>query len=78
MQSLTLEFPMGMGMAPELHPDVWRGQEKFQMTYLTMPNNIYSMKYSLKSVPVPPDVEVLPLAVPDQKLIISGSYSLIS
>ena len=36
------------------------------------------MKYSLESVPVSPDVEVLPLAVPEQKLIISGSYSLIS
>ena len=50
MQSLTLEFPMGMGMAPELHPDVWRGQKKFQMTYLTMPNNSSSKKISLKSV----------------------------
>ena len=46
------------------------------MTNFTMPNNISSMKYSLKLVPVPPDVEVLPLAVPEQKLIISGSYSL--
>ena len=54
------------------------GSKKFQMTNLTIPNNISSMKYALKSVPVPPDVEVLPLAVPDQKLIISGSYSLIS
>ena len=53
-------------------------RKKFQMTNLTMPNNISSMKYSLKSVPVPPDVEVLPLAVPEQELIISGSYSLIS
>ena len=67
---------MGMWMAPELRPDGWRGQQKFQMTNLTMPNNISSMKYSLKSVPVPPDVEVLPLAVPEQKLIIFGSYSL--
>ena len=52
--------------------------KKFQMTNLTMPNNISSMKYSLKSVAVPPDVEVLPLAVHEQKKIISGSYSLIS
>ena len=50
--------------------------KKFQMTNLTMPNNISFMKNSLKLVPVPPDVEVLPLAVPEQKLIISGSYSL--
>ena len=26
---LMLGSPMGMGMAPELHPDVWRGLEKF-------------------------------------------------
>ena len=25
---LMLEVPMGMGMATELHPDVWRGKEK--------------------------------------------------
>ena len=36
-------------MAPELHPDVWRGQENFQ-TNLTMPNKISSLKCSLKSV----------------------------
>ena len=46
------------------------------MTNLTMPNNMSSVKYSLKLVPVPPDVEVLPHGVPEQKLIISGSYSL--
>ena len=23
-----VEVPMAMGMAPELHPDVWRSQEK--------------------------------------------------
>ena len=45
---------------------------------ITMPNNISSINYSLKSVPVPPDLEVLPLEGPEQKLIISGSYSLIS
>ena len=43
--------PMGMGMAPELHPDVWSGREKFQMTNLTMLNNFCFMKYALKSVP---------------------------
>ena len=45
-------------MAPELHPDVWRGQEKFQMTNLYMPNNVSSMKYALKSVPGLADVGV--------------------
>ena len=49
----------GMGIALELHPDVRRGQEKIQMTNFTMPNNFYSMKYSLKSVPGLADVGVL-------------------
>ena len=53
-------------------------RKKFKITNLSTPMDIFSMKYSLKSVPVPPDVEVLPLEVPEQKLIISGSYSLIS
>ena len=44
--------------APELHPDVWRGQKKFQMTNFTLPNNISSMQYSLKSVPGLADVGV--------------------
>ena len=43
-------------MAPELHPDVWRGLEKFQITNFTIPNNIFSMKYALKSVPGLADV----------------------
>ena len=34
-------------------------RKKFQMTYLTTPNNISSMKYSLKSVPGLADVGVL-------------------
>ena len=38
-------------MAPELHPDVWSGQEKFQMTNFTLPNNISFMKCAPKSVP---------------------------
>ena len=46
-------------MAPELHPDVWRGQDKFQMTNFGMPNNITSMKYALKSVPGLADAGVL-------------------
>ena len=50
---------MGMGMAPELHPEGWRGQEKFQMTNYTMPNNISSMKDALKSIPGLADVGVL-------------------
>ena len=49
---------LGMGMAPELHQDVWRGQEKFQMTNFTMPNNSCSMKYALKSVSGLADVGV--------------------
>ena len=43
-------------MAQELHPEGWRGQEKFQMTNFTMPNNISSMKNALKSVPGIADV----------------------
>ena len=42
---------MGMGMVPELHPDVQGVRKKFQMTNFTMPNNISSMKYVPKSVP---------------------------
>ena len=49
---------MGMGTAPELHPDVWMDQKKFQMTNLTMPNNFCIMKYTLKSVPGLADVGV--------------------
>ena len=50
--------PMEMGMAPELHPDVWRGQKKFKITNFTMPNNISYIQYSLKSVPDLADVGV--------------------
>ena len=53
-----LGSPMGMGMAPKLHPEGWRGQEKFQRTNFTMPNNISSMKHALKSVPDPDDAGV--------------------
>ena len=45
-----------MGLAPELHPDVWRGQEKVSND---MPNNLSFMKYHLKSVPGLADVGVL-------------------
>ena len=45
-------------MAPELLQDVQRGQEKFQMTHFTIPNNNSSMKYALKSVPGLADVGV--------------------
>ena len=51
--------PTGIEMAPELHPDVWMGQYKFQMSYLNLPNNISSMKYALKSVHGLADVVVL-------------------
>ena len=50
--------PKEMEMAPELTPDVWRGQEKFQMTNFDMPNNVSFMKYALKSVPSLTDVGV--------------------
>ena len=33
-------------------------RQKFQMTYFTMPNNISSMKYALKTVPGVADVGV--------------------
>ena len=49
---------MGMGMVPELHPDVWGVEKKFQMTSFTMPNNISSIKYAPKSVPGLADVGV--------------------
>ena len=45
-------------MAPELHPHVWGVRKKFQMTNFTMSNNMYSMKYALKSVPGLADVGV--------------------
>ena len=46
-------------MVPELHPDVLGVLKKFQMTNFTMTNNIFSMKYTLKSVPGLADVGVL-------------------
>ena len=49
---------MGLEMVPELHPDVREVRKKFQMTNFTMPNNISSMKYALKSVPGLADVGV--------------------
>ena len=48
------------------------------MTPCTIPNSPYSAKVAVKSTPGLPDVEVLPLAVPRHKSVISGSYSLIS
>ena len=50
---------MGLGMAPELHPDAQRVRKRFKMTNLTMPNNSGSMKYALKLVPGLADVGVL-------------------
>ena len=41
---------MGLRMAPELNPDVLRGKEKILKINFTMPNNISSIKYALKSV----------------------------
>ena len=53
-----LGFPMGLGMAPELHPDVSRVWKFFQKTYFTMLNNMSFMKHALKSVPGFADVGV--------------------
>ena len=47
---------MGMGMVPELHPDVRGVWKKFQMTNFTMPNILSSIKYALKSFPGLADV----------------------
>ena len=47
---------MGMGMVPELHPDVREVRKKFQMTNFTMPNNVSAIKNALKSVPGIADV----------------------
>ena len=50
---------MGIGIASELLPDVWRGVwKKCQMTNFIMPNNVSSMNYALKSVPGLADVGV--------------------
>ena len=48
------------------------------MTTYTVPNNIYFAKIAVKLAPGVPEVEVLPLAVPKQKSIISGDNSQIS
>ena len=50
---------MGLGMAPELHPDVWKVRKKFENTIFTVPNNTSFMNYSLKSVRGLADVGVL-------------------
>ena len=55
---LMLGSSMGMGIVPELHPDVREVRKNFQMTNFTMPNNISSMKYSLNLVPGLADVGV--------------------
>ena len=47
------------------------------MTTYTIPNNTYLAKVAVKSAPGVPDVEALPLEVPERDLLISGSYSLI-
>ena len=49
---------MGMGMVPELHPDVWGVWKVFEMTNFTIPNITSFMKYALKSVPGIADVGV--------------------
>ena len=47
---------MGMGMVPELHPDVRGVWKKCQITNFNMPNVLFSMKYALKSFPGLADV----------------------
>ena len=61
-----------------LHPDWRSGPEKVQMTTDIIPSNTYLAKVAVKSAPGVPDVEALPLEVPEHDLLISGSYSLIS
>ena len=46
------------------------------MTIHTITNNTSLAKVAVKSAPGAPDVEALPLEVPEHDLIISGSYSL--
>ena len=59
-----------------LHPDYRSDPEKVANDY--SPNNTYLAKVAQESDPGAPDVEALPLAVPEHDLILSGSYSLIS
>ena len=54
-----LGTPMGLGIVPELHPEVREVWKKFQMTNFTMPNSISFTKYALKSVHGLADVGVL-------------------
>ena len=52
--------------------------KKLLMTPDTIPNINYLAKFAIKSTPGLVDVEVLTLAVPGHRGVISGSYSLIS
>ena len=47
---------MGMGMAKELQPDVWKVRKKLQMTTYTILKNTYLAKVAVKSAPGVPDV----------------------
>ena len=54
-----VRVPHGGGDGPRTPPRCMEGVwKKFQMTNLTMPNNISSMKYALKSIPGLADVRV--------------------
>ena len=55
---LKLGSSMGLGMAPEPHPDVEGVRKRFQMTNLTIPNNFSYTKYAKISVPGLADVGV--------------------
>ena len=48
---LKLGSSMGLGMAPEPHPDVEGVKKRFPMTNLTIPNNFFLKKYAPKTVP---------------------------
>ena len=61
---LMLGSAMGLGIALKLYPHVWRVMKNFQQTNFTMPTNMSSMKYALKSVPGLADVGVGPRAPP--------------
>ena len=48
-------------------------QKKLQITTYAIPNNTYLAKVAVKSAPGAPDVEALPLAVPEHDLSFTGS-----
>ena len=55
-----LGSPMGLGLTPEIHPDVRKNppRKKFQTTNFFIPNNFSFMKHAEKLVPGLADVGV--------------------